>query len=69
MDLGLGTMGSNGGTLEWNGIAAEKSLRSPRDRPSQPPPVIRRETEAQGHSVSKGLVGMEPPKLLDSGLE
>lgn len=72
MDLGLRTMGSNGGTSRWNGIRVEKSLRdlrSPRDQTSQPLHVICKETEAQGHSVSRDLVGMEPPELLDSGLE
>lgn len=60
LHLGLRTMGSNGGSLERNGTGAEKSLGSPRDRPRQPPPAIRRETEAQGHGVSKGLVGWDP---------
>lgn len=34
--------------------------RSPEDQPSQPSYVFGKETEAQGHSVSKGPVGVEP---------
>ena len=34
-------------------------LGAPRDQPSQPSCVIGKETEAQGHCVSKGPVGVE----------
>ena len=34
--------------------------RSPGNQPSQPSSVIGKETEAQGHSVSKGPVEVEP---------
>ena len=62
LNLGLRMMGSNDGTSGWNARAVQKNLKDlmcPRNRPSQPH-VIGRETEAQGHSVSNGSVGVEP---------